>query len=92
MWRRSGGIIILVFAFGTGILQGQYIPSEGLVSLWHFDETWGTVAYDWVGGNDGNLTMVTFMEGFGGRVCMPALLDSTGSPTMSKYRIAAAWT
>jgi hypothetical protein len=47
---------------GAGVVAGLWLPavaSAATVSLWHMDETSGTVMHDALGGNNGALTAVS---------------------------------
>lgn len=47
---------------GAGVVAGLWLPpaaSAATVSLWHMDETSGTVMHDAVGGNNGAMTAVS---------------------------------
>ncbi len=66
MWRRSGTIAILLVMFSVGTLQAQFLPEDGLVSWWDFDEASGTIAHDWLGGNDATLHGCSWATGVSG--------------------------
>jgi hypothetical protein len=51
-WRRWGCAIAVA---GSGLLAGPALASAATVSLWHMDETSGSVMHDAVGANDGTI-------------------------------------
>ncbi len=81
MWRRSGTIAVLLIVLGVSVLQAQFLPGDGLVSWWDFDETSGAVAHDWFGGNDGTLQGGSWATGvFGGALALDGLSDYVEVP------------
>ncbi|MFV0267427.1 MAG: LamG domain-containing protein, partial [Draconibacterium sp.] len=96
--------LLIGFLFLTSSLNAQDLKN-GLVSVWEFDETSGTVAYDSHGSNDGslvgniltgqsgvtNLNMAYYFNGFGGQVKVPNEARQIGLHSIAIWMACSDW-